>query len=80
MWPMSKRAPAPLDKAVQAAGGYDAFCAKMSIARRTAFSWIEKGEIPLQRVLEIERVTGIPRHELRPDAWDAPVTLAQVSA
>jgi DNA-binding transcriptional regulator YdaS (Cro superfamily) len=28
--------------------------------------------IPAERVLEVERVTGIPRHELRPDIYPPP--------
>lgn len=30
------------------------------------------GSIPIERVLEVERFTGIPRHELRPDIYPAP--------
>lgn len=29
-------------------------------------------EVPVKRVLEVERVTGIARHELRPDFFLAP--------
>lgn len=29
-------------------------------------------EVPIKRVPEVERATGIPRHELRPDFFDAP--------
>ena len=32
--------------------------------------------VPLQRVLEVERVTGKPRHELRPDFFHAPAPAA----
>lgn len=28
--------------------------------------------VPAERALEIERLTGIPRHLLRPDLWTAP--------
>jgi DNA-binding transcriptional regulator YdaS (Cro superfamily) len=30
--------------------------------------------LPAERVLDIERVTGIPRHELRPDLYPPPVS------
>jgi Putative antitoxin of bacterial toxin-antitoxin system, YdaS/YdaT len=30
------------------------------------------GRFPAERVPLIEEFTGIPRHELRPDLWDAP--------
>lgn len=29
-------------------------------------------QVPAERVLEVERVTRIPRHELRPDIYPAP--------
>jgi uncharacterized protein (DUF2252 family) len=32
--------------------------------------------VPLERVLEVERVTGKPRHELRPDFFHAPGSAA----
>lgn len=28
-----------------------------------------RGKVPADRVLEIERLTGIPRHDLRPDLY-----------
>ena len=29
----------------------------------------EAGRVPAERVIDVERVTGIPRHELRPDVY-----------
>ena len=31
--------------------------------------WRKRGSIPPLRVLLIERLTGVPRHELRPDIY-----------
>lgn len=28
-------------------------------------------QVPVRRVLEVSRITGIPRHELRPDMYPA---------
>ena len=33
--------------------------------------------VPAERVLDVERVTGVPRHELRPDLYPAPVEAAE---
>lgn len=30
--------------------------------------WVQ-GRVPAERVADVERVTGIPRHELRPDIF-----------
>ena len=35
--------------------------------------------VPLERVLEVERVTGKPRHELRPDFFHARSSLPEMS-
>lgn len=39
---------------------------KASVSR-----WM-KGRIPAERVLDVERITSIPRHELRPDLYPPP--------
>jgi DNA-binding transcriptional regulator YdaS (Cro superfamily) len=38
------------------------------ISRQAVGQWFE-GEIPPKRVIELEKITGIPRHELRPDIY-----------
>jgi DNA-binding transcriptional regulator YdaS (Cro superfamily) len=38
--------------------------------RSTVMRWQRDG-VPVGRVLEVERITGISRHELRPDAFGA---------
>jgi len=38
------------------------------ISRQSVYEWF-KGEVPPTRVIELEKVTGIPRHELRPDLY-----------
>lgn len=30
-------------------------------------------QVPAERVLDVERATGVPRHELRPDIYPPPV-------
>lgn len=30
-------------------------------------------QVPAERVIEFEKITGIPRHKLRPDVFDTPV-------
>ena len=33
---------------------------------------VDKRTVTAERALEIEAKLGIPRHEVRPDLWDAP--------
>lgn len=33
-----------------------------------------QGRVPAERVLDVERVTGISRHDLRPDIYGPPPT------
>ena len=40
------------------------------VNKTTVLRW-EEGRIPAERVLHIERVTGVPRHRLRPDLYPA---------
>ncbi|HXJ59411.1 MAG TPA: Cro/CI family transcriptional regulator [Verrucomicrobiae bacterium] len=35
--------------------------------------------VPVLRVLDVERITGVPRHELRPDIYPAPTQAEQAA-
>lgn len=59
-----------LDQAILDSGGRDALAKRLSVHVNTIRYWESRG-IPPARVPDIERVTGIPRHELRPDLWPA---------
>lgn len=48
-----------------------AFGQKVGVGAPAVFKW-ERGRVPAERVLDVERVTGIPRHELRPDLYPPP--------
>jgi DNA-binding transcriptional regulator YdaS (Cro superfamily) len=36
---------------------------------KTTVLWWERRKVPAERVLDVERITGISRHELRPDLY-----------
>lgn len=44
------------------------FGAMFGVHKSTALRWEEK-QVPAERVLEIEKQTGIPRGKLRPDLY-----------
>lgn len=39
-----------------------------NISRQAVYLWL-RTKIPADRVLELEKVSGVPRHELRPDIY-----------
>lgn len=47
-------------------GGLKSFARQLGIRHQSLYSW---RAIPPGRVLDIERITGISRHELRPDIY-----------
>jgi DNA-binding transcriptional regulator YdaS (Cro superfamily) len=42
---------------------------KLSVDKSTVTRWVERG-VPLVRVFQIERETGIPREKIRPDFFE----------
>jgi DNA-binding transcriptional regulator YdaS (Cro superfamily) len=55
-----------LAKAIKAAGGVSALARALGIKHPAILQW---GRIPANRIVDIERVTGVPREELRPDLY-----------
>lgn len=58
----------PIEKAAVAAGGFPALADRLGITRQALYQW---QRIPAERVIDIERISGVPRHELRPDLYPA---------
>lgn len=55
-----------LERAIKKAGGMSAFARALKLSRAAIYRW---DKIPAERVVAIERATGIPREELRPDLY-----------
>lgn len=47
------------------------FGGRFGVNKSTVQRW-EDGRVPAERVLDVERSTGVPCHELRPDLYPAP--------
>lgn len=60
-----------LDNAIRAAGGYAAVAKALGVTRQTVYKW--KDCVPLERVPDLERAIGVPRHKLRPDFFSEPM-------
>jgi DNA-binding transcriptional regulator YdaS (Cro superfamily) len=56
----------PPMKAIQAAGGPAALGNALGCSSQAISQW---RRIPAERVLDVERITGIPREDLRPDLY-----------
>lgn len=58
-----------IHRAVQAAGGQSALARALKVTPQAVQKMCASGRVPAERVLEIEKATGVPRHELRPDLY-----------
>jgi DNA-binding transcriptional regulator YdaS (Cro superfamily) len=55
-----------LSRAVEAVGGWAALARGLGATRGAIWQW---RRIPAARVLAVERLTGVSRHDLRPDLY-----------
>ena len=62
-----------LRRAIEAAGGLAGLAKPLGITEQAVSQW---DEVPPLRVLAVERVSGVPRHELRPDIYPVPAGIS----
>lgn len=59
-----------LDAAISKAGSQKALADLLGLRQSHISNWKNRNKrIPAERVLDVERATGVPRHELRPDLY-----------
>lgn len=59
-----------LRRAIKAAGGQCALASKIGIRQNAISNWLRRRKkVPAERVLMVERFTGVSRHDLRPDIY-----------
>lgn len=62
----------PVEDMIEALGGPSKAATTLGISNPSVvMNWRSRGKVPAERVLEIEAVTGISRHVLRPDIFGA---------
>ncbi len=57
---------AALNLAIEACGSAAKLAERLSIKRQAVYQW---EQVPLDRVVDVERITGVPRELLRPDIF-----------
>ena len=58
---------------IKAVGSQRKLASRLGISHQSITQW---RQIPSTRAIEIEKITGISRHRLRPDVFGPPDTLA----
>lgn len=66
-----------IDRLVELAGSKAEIARRMGVRPQDIQNWGARG-IPLSKCNQIEREFSVPMHELRPDAFSAPVTAQSV--
>jgi DNA-binding transcriptional regulator YdaS (Cro superfamily) len=60
-----------LREAIKIAGSQNALATALGISQAHIWNWLNRDKLvpPAKYVLDIERVTGVSRHRLRPDLY-----------
>lgn len=59
----------PIDTAVAKVGNASTLARSLGISHTAVRKWLLLGRPPAERVLDIERITGVSRYQLRPDVF-----------
>ena len=63
----------PVERVIDALGGLTSAATALGIKNPSVVAnWRTRGQVPADRAIEVERITGISRHELRPDIFGQP--------
>lgn len=66
-----------LMRAIDQAGSQSAFARLLGVAQQTVSDWVNKRRpLPAEHVLLVERETGVPKEQLRPDIYPPELTSA----
>lgn len=49
--------------------GVRSLAVALGVSTQAIYGWLWRGWIPAERCLEVERLTGVSRYELRPDVY-----------
>ncbi|MDV2966396.1 YdaS family helix-turn-helix protein [Nitratireductor aquimarinus] len=60
-----------VEQAAEKVGGLSKLAAELGIKHQAFYSW---RQVPPARVLDLERISGVSRHHIRPDIYGEPLT------
>lgn len=63
-----------LTQAIENAGGQTALARAIGKTQGHISKWLQRGRVPPECVIPIERATGVSRHDLRPDLYPIEAT------
>lgn len=72
--------PEELKKAVEKAGGQSAVARKIGCTSQAVSKWCNTGEVPMKRLIDFEKATGIPREKLYPELFAGKPSRRKVAA
>lgn len=59
-----------VDRIIEDLGGLTKATAALDLSNPSIIAnWRTRGRVPAERVLDVEKITGISRHDLRPDIF-----------
>ena len=58
-----------IQRAARIAGGQTALARALGVTPQAVQQWVEANRMSYLKVIEVERLTGVLRHELRPDLY-----------
>ena len=64
-----KKTSSAVRRAIQAGGGPRVLAPQFNVTQQAVIKWRSQGKVPAERVLRLEELTGVSRHELRPDIY-----------
>lgn len=70
----------PVQAAVENAGGAIALAKSLRMTPEGVRLWVKNRRVPAKRVLKVEAITGVSRHDLNPDVYGPRPELAEASA
>ena len=59
----------PLEQAITIAGNQVILAEKIGVTPQAVQQWKKNNKVPAERVISVERLTGVSRHDIRPDIY-----------